>query len=138
MEYLYMGIIPLKKLIEYKGNRYELSKAMIELAKSGEKLLKAETKYRNGKYIPTVIKNILDGNIKYEYEKDTQMTVDEEAPFKHIEAIYNDAEYVTDDEVEETEETIIEEDDDDEIIDNFEDEEEEKPKRKKRASKKTE
>ena len=133
-----MGIIPLKKLIEYKGNRYELSKAMIELAKSGEKLLKAETKYRNGKYIPTVIKNILDGNIKYEYEKDTQMTVDEEAPFKHTEAIYNDAEYVTDDEVEETEETIIEEDDDDEIIDNFEDEEEEKPKRKKRASKKSE
>ena len=134
-----MGIIPLKKLIEYKGNRYELSKAMIELAKSGEKLLKAETKYRNGKYIPTVIKNILDGNIKYEYEKDTQMTVDEEAPFKHTEATYNDAEYVTDDEVEETEETIIEDidDDDDEIIDNYE-EEEEKPKRKKRASKKTE
>lgn len=134
-----MGIIPLKKLIEYKGNRYELSKAMIELAKSGEKLLKAETKYRNGKYIPTVIKNILDGNIKYEYEKDTQMTVDEEAPFKHTEAIYNDAEYVTDDEVEEAEETIIEyiDDDDDEIIDNYE-EEEEKPKRKKRASKKSE
>ncbi|WP_288551023.1 hypothetical protein [uncultured Brachyspira sp.] len=130
-----MGIIPLKKLIEYKGNRYELSKAMIELAKSGEKLLKAETKYRNGKYIPTVIKNILDGTIKYEYEKDTQMTVDEEAPFKHTEATYNDAEYVTDDEVEET---IMEDidDDDDEITDNYE--EEEKPKRKKRASKKSE
>lgn len=136
-----MGIIPLKKLIEYKGNRYELSKAMIELAKSGEKLLKAETKYRNGKYIPTVIKNILDGTIKYEYEKDTQMTVDEEAPFKHTEATYNDAEYVTDDEVEEVEEveeTIMEDidDDDDEITDNYE--EEEKPKRKKRASKKSE
>lgn len=132
-----MGIIPLKKLIEYKGNRYELSKAMIELAKSGEKLLKAETKYRNGKYIPTVIKNILDGTIKYEYEKDTQMTVDEEAPFKHTEATYNDAEYVTDDEVEEVEETIMEDidDDDDEITDNYE---EEKPKRKKRASKKSE
>ncbi len=130
-----MGIIPLKKLIEYKGNRYELSKAMIELAKSGEKLLKAETKYRNGKYIPTVIKNILDGTIKYEYEKDTQMTVDEEAPFKHTEATYNDAEYVTDEEVEET---IMEDidDDDDEITDNYE--EEEKPKRKKRASKKSE
>ncbi|MBW5400119.1 hypothetical protein E6A47_08650, partial [Brachyspira pilosicoli] len=111
---------------------------MIELAKSGEKLLKAETKYRNGKYIPTVIKNILDGTIKYEYEKDTQMTVDEEAPFKHTEATYNDAEYVTDDEVEEVEETIMEDidDDDDEITDNYE--EEEKPKRKKRASKKSE
>ncbi|MEI0580313.1 hypothetical protein [Brachyspira pilosicoli] len=134
-----MGIIPLKKLIEYKGNKYELSKAMIELAKSGEKLLKAETKYRNGKYIPTVIKNILDGTIKYEYEENTQMTVDEEAPFKHTEATYNDAEYVTDDDIEEAEETIIEDidDDDDEIADNYE-EEEEKPKRKKRTSKKTE
>ena len=134
-----MGIIPLKKLIEYKGNKYELSKAMIELAKSGEKLLKAETKYRNGKYIPTVIKNILDGTIKYEYEENTQMTVDEEAPFKHTDATYNDAEYVTDDDIEEAEETIIEDidDDDDEIADNYE-EEEEKPKRKKRTSKKTE
>ena len=134
-----MGIIPLKKLIEYKGNRYELSKAMIELAKSGEKLLKAETKYRNGKYIPTVIKNILDGTIKYEYEKNTQMTVDEEAPFKHTDSTYDDAEYITDDDTEEAEETIIEDidDDDDEIIDNYE-EEEEKPKRKKRTSKKTE
>ena len=138
MEYLYMGIIPLKKLIEYKGNRYELSKAMIELAKSGEKLLKAETKYRNGKYIPTVIKNILDGTIKYEYEKDTQMTVDEEAPFKHTDATYNDSEYVTYDGAEETEEAIIEEDDDDDEITDSYDEEEEKPKRKKRASKKTE
>ena len=49
-----MSIIPLKKLIEYKGNRYELSRAMIELAKSGGNLLRNETKYRKGKYIPTV------------------------------------------------------------------------------------
>ena len=45
-----MSIIPLKKLIEYKGNRYELSRAMIELAKSGGNLLRNETKYRKGKY----------------------------------------------------------------------------------------
>ena len=58
-----MGIIPLEKLIEYKGNRYELSRAMIELAKNGSTLLKGETKYRGGKYIPNVMKNILDGKI---------------------------------------------------------------------------
>ena len=84
-----MSIIPLKKLIEYKGNRYELSRAMIELAKSGGNLLRNETKYRKGKYIPTVIKNILDGNIKYEYEDDTKMSVDADAPFKSSKSEYD-------------------------------------------------
>ena len=86
---LKMSIIPLKKLIEYKGNRYELSRAMIELAKSGGNLLRNETKYRKGKYIPTVIKNILDGNIKYEYEDDTKMSVDADAPFKSSKSEYD-------------------------------------------------
>ena len=84
-----MSIIPLKKLIEYKGNRYELSRAMIELAKSGGNLLRNETKYRKGKYIQTVIKNILDGNIKYEYEDDTKMSVDADAPFKSSKSEYD-------------------------------------------------
>ncbi len=77
-----MSIIPLEKLIEYRGNRYELTKAMIELARNGEKLLDDETKERNGKYIQSVIKNILDGHIKYEYEEESPMSVDKYAPFK--------------------------------------------------------
>ena len=94
-----MGIIPLEKLIEYKGNRYELSRAMIELAKNGNLLLKGETKYRGGKYIPTVMKNILDGKIKYEYEEGVDMTIDEEAPFKHnLNQEYNEEEYIFDEE----------------------------------------
>lgn len=133
-----MGIIPLEKLIEYKGNRYELSRAMIELAKNGNALLKGETKYRGGKYIPTVMKNILDGKIKYEYEEGVDMTIDEEAPFKRSETAYDETEYAAEEEVAE-EESVPEysASDMDDSDDDFEDEEdEEKPKKKKRASKK--
>lgn len=134
-----MGIIPLEKLIEYKGNRYELSKAMIELAKNGGTLLKGETKYRGGKYIPTVMKNILDGKIKYEYEEGVDMTVDEEAPFKHAEAAYDESEYVSEeDSAEEQEESEYPVSDIDDSDDDYEDyqEDDEKSKKKKRALKK--
>ncbi|WP_297276229.1 hypothetical protein [uncultured Brachyspira sp.] len=134
-----MGIIPLEKLIEYRGNRYELSRAMIELAKNGGTLLKGETKYRGGKYIPTVMKNILDGKIKYEYEEGVDMIVDEEAPFKHSEIEYNESEYSTE------EETVVEDneveyvsadiDDSDDMYDDYDDEEEDKPKKRKELQK---
>lgn len=134
-----MGIIPLEKLIEYRGNRYELSRAMIELAKNGGTLLKGETKYRGGKYIPTVMKNILDGKIKYEYEKGVDMAVDEEAPFKHSEIEYNESEYSTEDEAaaEDNEAEYVSSDmDDSDDYEEYDEEEEDKPKKKKRASKK--
>ena len=122
-----MSIIPLKKLIEYKGNRYELSRAMIELAKSGGNLLRNETKYRKGKYIQTVIKNILDGNIKYEYEDDTKMSVDADAPFKSSKSEYDAEAYAIEEtkkeeEIEETSAVIYDDDD----------EEEETPRRRRR------
>ena len=125
-----MSIIPLKKLIEYKGNRYELSRAMIELAKSGGNLLRNETKYRKGKYIPTVIKNILDGNIKYEYEDDTKMSVDADAPFKSSKSEYDAESYAIEEtkkeeEIEETSAVIYDDDD----------EEEETPRRRRRRTK---
>lgn len=125
-----MSIIPLKKLIEYKGNRYELSRAMIELAKSGGNLLRNETKYRKGKYIPTVIKNILDGNIKYEYEDDTKMSVDADAPFKSSKNEYDAEAYAIEEtkkeeEIEETSAVIYDDDD----------EEEETPRRRRRRTK---
>ncbi|WP_300378018.1 hypothetical protein [Brachyspira sp.] len=130
-----MGIIPLEKLIEYKGNRYELSKAMIELAKNGGTLLKGETKYRGGKYIPTVMKNILDGKIKYEYEEGVDMDIDEEAPFKHSEIAYDEGEYVSEDESsdEEVNTEYVASDIDD--SDDY-DEDEDKSKKKKRVLKK--
>ena len=132
-----MGIIPLEKLIEYKGNRYELSRAMIELAKNGNALLKGETKYRGGKYIPTVMKNILDGKIKYEYEEGVDMTIDEEAPFKRSETAYDETEYAEEEVAEEESVPEYSASDMDDSDDDFEDEEdEEKPKKKKRASKK--
>ena len=125
-----MSIIPLKKLIEYKGNRYELSRAMIELAKSGGNLLRNETKYRKGKYIPTVIKNILDGNIKYEYEDDTKMSVDADAPFKSSKSEYDAEVYAIEEtkkeeEIEETSAVLYDDDD----------EEEETPRRRRRRTK---
>lgn len=135
-----MGIIPLEKLIEYKGNRYELSKAMIELAKNGGTLLKGETKYRGGKYIPTVMKNILDGKIKYEYEEGVDMTVDEEAPFKHSEVVYDEGEYASEDDSSEeendTEYAVADTDDADDDFDDDYSEDEEKSKKKKKSSKK--
>lgn len=125
-----MSIIPLKKLIEYKGNRYELSRAMIELAKTGGNLLRNETKYRNGKYIPTVIKNILDGNIKYEYEEDMNISVDEEAPFKSSAVEYDAETYAIeepkDDETEEESAASNEDENNDD---------EEKPRRRRRTPK---
>lgn len=125
-----MSIIPLKKLIEYKGNRYELSRAMIELAKTGSNLLRNETKYRNGKYIPTVIKNILDGNIKYEYEEDMNISVDEEAPFKSSAVEYDAETYAIeepkDDETEEETAASNEDENNDD---------EEKPRRRRRTPK---
>lgn len=125
-----MSIIPLKKLIEYKGNRYELSRAMIELAKSGGNLLRNETKYRKGKYIPTVIKNILDGNIKYEYEDDTKMSVDADAPFKSSKSEYDAEVYAIEEtkKEEEIEETSA-------ILYDDDDEEEETPRRRRRRTK---
>lgn len=125
-----MSIIPLKKLIEYKGNRYELSRAMIELAKTGGNLLRNETKYRNGKYIPTVIKNILDGNIKYEYEEDMNISVDEEAPFKSSTVEYDAETYAIEEpKDEETEEETAATNEDENNDD------EEKPRRRRRTPK---
>lgn len=114
-----MPIIPLEKLIEYKGNRYELSRAMIELAKSGSVLLKNETKYRGGKYIPTVIKNILDGKIKYDYEEGSSMSIDKFAPFKSETSTYDELIYKV-----EEEELIEEYDNEDDDEDDMELEEE--------------
>lgn len=148
-------MIPLEKLIEYKGNRYELTKAMIELAHAGKNLLKGETKYRKSKYIPVVIYNVLEGKIKFCYDND-KLSVDENAPFltsqeTYDETIYEDkldedklddvvtiSEDIDDDDFEGEEDDDddfeIEEDDDDDEIEI--EEKEEKPKAK-RTSKKT-
>lgn len=90
-----MAIIPLDKLIEYKGNKYELTKAMIELARNGHALLGPEAKYRGGKYVQTVVKNILDGNIKYAYEETSFMEIDPHAPFLNTEnKCYDNARFI--------------------------------------------
>ncbi|MEK6796972.1 MAG: hypothetical protein AABZ39_19515 [Spirochaetota bacterium] len=86
-------IIPLEKLIEYKGNRYELARAMIELARNGKGLLYNETKVNKGKYISVVIKNVMEGRIKYEYGKEFPSKVDDHAPFMHSNEIYDETKF---------------------------------------------
>ncbi len=87
-------MIPLEKLIEYKGNRYELTKAMIELARNGKHLLQAEVKHKKDKYVAVVISNILDGKIKFDYT-DENMHIDRYAPCITSEEIYDETLYIT-------------------------------------------
>ena len=89
-------MIPLEKLIEYKGNRYELTKAMIELARNGKNLLQPEVKHKKDKYVAVVISNILDGKIKFGYT-DENMHIDEYAPCLKSEEIYDETLYITKD-----------------------------------------
>ncbi len=85
-------MIALEKLIEYRGNRYELTKAMIDLARNGKDLLQPEVKHRKEKYTPIVISNVLEGKIKFGYT-DERMSVDENAPFKNCEEVYDETIY---------------------------------------------
>lgn len=85
-------MIALEKLIEYRGNRYELTKAMIDLARNGKDLLLPEVKHKKEKYTPVVISNVLEGKIKFGYTDD-RMVVDDNAPFKHSEEVYDETIY---------------------------------------------
>lgn len=85
-------MIALEKLIAYKGNRYELTKAMIDLARNGKDLLQAEVKHKKEKYTPVVISNVLEGKIKFGYTDD-RMVIDENAPFKNSEEVYDETIY---------------------------------------------
>lgn len=110
-------IIPLEKLVEYKGNRYELACAMIDLSKRGRGLLSRETKLNDGKMISVVIKNIVDGKIKYDYEKDGA-EVDKLAPYKYSEEVYDETQF------EVAEEPVVVDEDEDEDVEELEGEEE--------------
>ncbi len=91
-------MIALEKLIEYRGNRYELTKAMIDLARNGKDLLQAEVKHKKEKYTPVVISNVLEGKIKFGYTDD-RMVIDDNAPFKHTEEVYDETIYGTNEDV---------------------------------------
>ncbi len=85
-------MIALEKLIAYRGNRYELTKAMIDLARNGKDLLLPEVKHKKDKYTPVVISNVLEGKIKFGYTDD-RMVIDDNAPFKHSEEVYDESLY---------------------------------------------
>ncbi len=116
-------MIPLEKLIEYKGNRYELSKAMIELARNGKDLLTPEVKHKKAKYISVAIDNVLNGKIKYDYT-DSTMSVDKYAPYKSSEEEYDESIYMVEEE-ESIVDEIEEEEEEEYYVDEEYDEEEE-------------
>lgn len=120
-------IIPLEKLVEYKGNKYELAKAMIKLAQNGKVLMYNEAKLNNGKYIPIVIKNIMEGKIKFDYKDDHDIS--KEAPFlgKKEEEEYDESLFASaaDEEDEEDEEDYDDFDEEDEEVEVEETEEDE-------------
>ena len=58
-------IIPLDELVEFSGNRYELTCAAIKRAIQLKLTEDEELKANNGKIVPTAIKQVLTGKVKY-------------------------------------------------------------------------
>ncbi|MBN2546463.1 MAG: DNA-directed RNA polymerase subunit omega [Spirochaetes bacterium] len=61
-------IIPLDKLIEFKGNRYKLTCAAIKRAIQINLTDDEELKKNNGKIVPTALKQILLKKVQYKLE----------------------------------------------------------------------
>ncbi|MBQ3923193.1 MAG: DNA-directed RNA polymerase subunit omega [Spirochaetales bacterium] len=63
-------IIPLDELIGFTGNRYELTCAAIKRAIQLNLTGDAELDANNGKIVPTAIRQVLTGKVKYKIAED--------------------------------------------------------------------
>ncbi len=63
-------IIPLDELIDFKGNRYELTCASIKRAIQMNLTSDEELKKNKGKIVPTALNQILTGKVKYKIEEE--------------------------------------------------------------------
>lgn len=63
-------IIPINELIDYTGNRYELTCAAIKRATQLNLVSSEELKKNNGKIVPTALNQMLLGKVKYKLEED--------------------------------------------------------------------
>jgi len=63
-------IIPLDELIDFKGNRYELTCAAIKRAIQINLTGDEELKRNKGKIVPTALKQVLLQKVKYKLEKE--------------------------------------------------------------------
>ncbi|MCF7913625.1 MAG: DNA-directed RNA polymerase subunit omega [Spirochaetaceae bacterium] len=62
-------IIPLDKLVGWKGNIYEMTSAAIKRANQLTITGDEEVEINNGKVVPTAIKQILDKKVEYRIEE---------------------------------------------------------------------
>lgn len=63
-------IIPVDELIDYKGNRYELTCAAIKRAIQINLTKDEELKKNRGKIVPTALKQVLLGKVRYKVEEE--------------------------------------------------------------------
>jgi len=63
-------IIPLDELIDFKGNRYELTCAAIKRAIQINLTGDEELKKNKGKVVPTALKQVLTKKVKYKLEEE--------------------------------------------------------------------
>ena len=66
----YILIIPIDELIDFKGNRYELTCAAIKRAIQINLTADEELKKNRGKVVPTALKQVLSEKVKYKLEQD--------------------------------------------------------------------
>jgi DNA-directed RNA polymerase subunit omega len=62
-------IVPLDDLIDFTGNRFELTCATIKRAIQINLTGDDELKENNGKVVPTALQQVLLGKVKYKVEK---------------------------------------------------------------------
>ncbi len=63
-------IIPIDELIDFKGNRYELTCAAIKRAIQINLTEDEELKKNKGKVVPTALRQVLTEKVKYKIEQD--------------------------------------------------------------------
>jgi len=63
-------IIPLDELIDFKGNRYELTCAAIKRAIQLNLTKDDDLKKNKGKIVPTALRQVLLQKVKYKLEKE--------------------------------------------------------------------
>ena len=63
-------IIPLDELIDFKGNRYELTSAAIKRAIQINLTGDDELKKNKGKVVPTALRQVLTNKVKYKVEEE--------------------------------------------------------------------
>lgn len=63
-------IIPIDELIDYKGNRYELTCAAIKRAIQINLTGDEDLKKNKGKIVPTALRQVLLGKVKYKIEEE--------------------------------------------------------------------